>query len=85
MKILIVEDEPKTAAYLKKGLEENGYVADVAGDGETGAYMARQGGYELVILDVMLPGQDGWSVLRDLRQDPALAPQRGCHRVAVQD
>lgn len=68
MKILIVEDEPKTAAYLKKGLEENGYVADVAGDGETGAYMARQGGYELVILDVMLPGQDGWSVLRDLRQ-----------------
>ena len=68
MKILIVEDEPKTAAYLKKGLEENGYVADVAGDGETGSYMARQGGYELVILDVMLPGQDGWSVLRDLRQ-----------------
>ena len=54
MKLLIVEDEPKTAAYLKKGLEENGFVADVAGDGETGAYMARQGGYELVILDVML-------------------------------
>ncbi len=68
MKLLIVEDEPKTAAYLKKGLEENGFVADVAGDGETGAYMARQGGYELVILDVMLPGQDGWSVLRELRQ-----------------
>ena len=74
MKILIVEDEPKTAAYLKKGLEENGYVADVAGDGETGAYMARQGGYELVILDVMLPGQDGWSVLRDLRQRRNLVP-----------
>ncbi len=68
MKLLIVEDEPKTAAYLKKGLEENGFVADVAGDGETGAYMARQGGYELVILDVMLPGQDGWSVLRELRR-----------------
>jgi len=68
MKLLIVEDEPKTAAYLKKGLEENGYVADIAGDGETGAYMARQGGYELVILDVMLPDQDGWSVLRELRQ-----------------
>lgn len=74
MKILIVEDEPKTAAYLKKGLEENGYVADVAGDGETGAYMARQGGYEMVILDVMLPGQDGWSVLRDLRQRRNLVP-----------
>ncbi len=68
MKLLIVEDEPKTAAYLKKGLEENGFVADVAGDGETGAYMARQSSYELVILDVMLPGQDGWSVLRELRQ-----------------
>jgi two-component system copper resistance phosphate regulon response regulator CusR len=43
-------------------------VTDVAADGETGAYMARQGGYELVILDVMLPGQGGWSVLRELRQ-----------------
>ena len=68
MKILIVEDEAKTAAYLKKGLEENGYIADIAEDGETGAYIARQGGYELVILDIMLPGKDGWSVLRDLRQ-----------------
>jgi two-component system copper resistance phosphate regulon response regulator CusR len=68
MKVLIVEDEAKTAAYLKKGLEENGYIADVADDGELGAYMARQGGYELVILDIMLPGKDGWSVLRDLRQ-----------------
>jgi len=68
MKILVVEDEAKAAAYLKKGLEENGYVADVAADGETGAYMARHGQYELVILDIMLPGQDGWSVLRELRQ-----------------
>lgn len=68
MKVLIVEDEAKTAAYLKKGLEENGFVADVAADGETGAYMAGQGGYALVILDVMLPGQDGWTVLRHLRQ-----------------
>ncbi len=70
MKLLIVEDEPKTAAYLKKGLEENGFVADIAADGETGAYMARQGGYELVILDVMLPGQDGWSVLRERNCSP---------------
>ena len=68
MKVLVIEDELKTAAYLKKGLEENGFVADVAGDGETGASMARHGQYELVILDVMLPGQDGWSVLRELRQ-----------------
>lgn len=68
MKILIIEDEAKTAAYLKKGLEENGFVADVAADGETGAYVARQGQYDLMILDVMLPGKDGWSVLKELRQ-----------------
>lgn len=68
MKVLVVEDEAKAAAYLRKGLEENGYVADIASDGETGAHMARHGQYELVILDVMLPGQDGWSVLRGLRQ-----------------
>ncbi len=68
MKILIIEDEAKTAAYLKKGLEENGFVVDVAVDGETGAYVARQGQYDLMILDVMLPGKDGWSVLRELRQ-----------------
>ena len=64
----MVEDEAKTAAYLKRGLEENGFVADVAMDGDTGASMTRQGHYELVILDVMLPGQDGWSVLRGMRQ-----------------
>jgi len=68
MRVLIVEDEAKAAAYLKKGLEENGFVADIAEDGETGAYMARAGSYDLLILDVLLPGQDGWSVLRDLRQ-----------------
>ncbi len=68
MKVLIVEDEAKAAAYLKKGLEENGFVADIAEDGETGAYLARGGSYDLLILDVMLPGQDGWSVLRELRQ-----------------
>ncbi len=68
MKVLIVEDEPKAAAYLKKGLEENGYVADVAWTSGIGADMAREGGYELIILDVMLPDQDGWSVLRELRR-----------------
>lgn len=68
MKILIVEDETKTSAFLKKGLEENGFSADVADDGNDGAYLARKGHYDLIILDVMLPGQDGWSVLRTLRQ-----------------
>ncbi len=68
MKVLIIEDEPKAAAYLKKGLEESGYVADVAWTGGIGAHMARKGDYELIILDVMLPDQDGWSVLRELRR-----------------
>ncbi len=68
MKILIVEDEAKTATYLTKGLEENGFSVDVAKDGDDGAHLARQGGYDLIILDVMLPGQDGWSLLKTLRQ-----------------
>jgi two-component system copper resistance phosphate regulon response regulator CusR len=67
MKILIVEDEAKTAGYLRKGLRESGFVVDVAGDGEQGLHLARAGGYDLVILDVMLPGRDGWSVLQGLR------------------
>jgi two-component system copper resistance phosphate regulon response regulator CusR len=65
MKILIVEDERKTAAYLKRGLEENGFIADVA---EDGAYLAKTRSYDLIILDVMLPGQDGWSIIADLRR-----------------
>jgi two-component system copper resistance phosphate regulon response regulator CusR len=68
MKVLIVEDEKKTAAYLRKGLAENGFVVDVAHDGAEGLHRACSGGYDLVILDVMLPGRDGWSVLSELRQ-----------------
>jgi two-component system, OmpR family, copper resistance phosphate regulon response regulator CusR len=68
MKILIVEDEPKTAAYLRQGLVENGFVADFASDGEQGLTKARAGAYDLIILDVMLPRRDGWSILRELRR-----------------
>ena len=68
MKILIVEDETKTASYLRKGLVENGFVADVAFDGEQGLVKARSGAYDLIILDVMLPRRDGWSILRELRR-----------------
>ncbi len=68
MKILIVEDERKTVAYLKRGLEENGFVADVADDGDDGAHLAQTGSYDLIILDVMLPGRDGWSVIGELRR-----------------
>jgi two-component system copper resistance phosphate regulon response regulator CusR len=68
MKILIIEDEPKTMAYLAKGLTENGYTVNCAGNGEEGFHMARVGAYDLLILDVMLPGKDGWSILSDLRR-----------------
>jgi two-component system copper resistance phosphate regulon response regulator CusR len=68
VKILVIEDEAKAAAYLRKGLAENGFVADVAGEGDEGLRRARTGDYDLIILDVMLPGRDGWSVLKELRQ-----------------
>jgi len=66
--ILIIEDEAKTAAYLKKGLEENGFVADIASDGYSGFYLAIDRSYDLIILDVMLPGLDGWQILRSLQE-----------------
>ena len=74
MRILIVEDEPKTAAYLRKGLSEGGYIVDCAGDGEEGLHLAQTGNYDLVILDVMLPRRDGWSVITELRRAGKLTP-----------
>jgi two-component system copper resistance phosphate regulon response regulator CusR len=67
MKLLIIEDEAKTAAYLKKGLSEQGFVVDTSEDGELGLELAQQTDYDLVVLDVMLPGFDGWAVLSRLR------------------
>jgi len=68
MKILYVEDDPRAREYIQKGLLENGFVADVAADGADGLKRAAEGGYDLLILDVMLPGRDGFSVLKELRQ-----------------
>lgn len=67
MKLLIVEDEPKTGNYLRQGLIEAGYVVDLACNGLDGLHLASGGEYQLVILDVMLPGMDGWNVLSRLR------------------
>ena len=69
MKLLIVEDEKKTAAFLSQGLSESGFTCDVVGDGKKGLELARSGKYDLMILDVMLPGRDGWSVLKELWRD----------------
>jgi two-component system copper resistance phosphate regulon response regulator CusR len=68
MKILVIEDEVKTAKFLKKGLSEAGYVTDVAADGLEGLYLAQEVAFDLVILDVMLPVLDGWQVLSRLRE-----------------
>lgn len=67
MKILVVEDEPKTSAHLRKGLAENGFVVDVAENGVEGMYLTAVGDFDLMILDVGLPQVDGWTILGALR------------------
>ena len=67
MHILIVEDEKKVAGFIKKGLEEETYAVDVAYDGEEGLYMASEGQFDLIILDLMLPKIDGLEVLTRVR------------------
>jgi two-component system copper resistance phosphate regulon response regulator CusR len=68
MKLLIVEDEPKTAEYLQKGLGEQGCTVDVANNGIDGQHLALVHDYDVIVLDAMLPGIDGFAVLRALRQ-----------------
>jgi two-component system copper resistance phosphate regulon response regulator CusR len=68
MRILIVEDEPKSGDYLYKGLRESGFNADLARTGVDGLHLAMEHDYDLVILDVMLPQMDGWTVLARLRE-----------------
>lgn len=68
MKILIIEDEPKTASFVKKGFAQEGLAADVATNGVHGLHLAMTGEYDVIILDVMLPRYDGWAVLQELRK-----------------
>jgi len=74
MRILVVEDEAKLAQYLHKGLGENGHVVDVARDGIEGRHLATGGDYDLVLLDIMLPGVDGYGVLAALRAQSRYTP-----------
>ncbi|MDR1125725.1 MAG: heavy metal response regulator transcription factor [Deltaproteobacteria bacterium] len=67
MKLLIVEDEPKTGDYLKQGLSEAGFVVDLVRNGPDGLHLSLIETYDLLILDIMLPGLDGWNLLRTLR------------------
>jgi two-component system copper resistance phosphate regulon response regulator CusR len=74
VKLLIVEDEPKTASFLRKGLREHGFVVDVAGTGYEAIRLAREFAYDLIVLDLMIPGGDGWSVLAELRRGGSSVP-----------
>ena len=67
MNILIIEDEIKTARYIKTGLSENGFFVDTSDNGNEGLELVKSNNYDLVILDVMLPGKDGWTILKELR------------------
>lgn len=75
MRLLLVEDEEKTSSYIYRALSELGYMVDVAADGIEGLHLAVQYDYDAIILDVMLPGKDGYSVLEGIRlhkQTPVL-------------
>ncbi|MBP8975192.1 MAG: response regulator transcription factor [Bacteroidetes bacterium] len=74
MRILVVEDEQKVARFLKKGLEAEGFEVEIAEDGEKGERLARSASYELILLDVLLPVKDGFTVLRNLRKDSIKTP-----------
>ncbi|WP_250481335.1 heavy metal response regulator transcription factor [Caballeronia sp. GAOx1] len=68
MRILVIEDEQKAGVYIKKGLEEAGYLVDVVSDGAEGLLFAKEQDYDVIVLDVMLPSMDGWTVVRNLRE-----------------
>ncbi len=74
MRVLVVEDEPKMAGLVKRGLEEEGIAVDVSGRGEDAVWMAGSTEYDVVVLDVMLPGLDGFEVCRRLRADEVWTP-----------
>jgi two-component system copper resistance phosphate regulon response regulator CusR len=74
MRILLVEDEPSAATMLAKGLREESYAVDVAADGEIAQAQAFENDYDLIILDVVLPGKDGFHVCRELRASGLTAP-----------
>ena len=74
MKLLLAEDDEKTAAALRAGLTEQGFVVDVTRNGDEALHFAQTIGYSLIILDVMLPGRDGWSILESYRRGGGQAP-----------
>lgn len=74
MRILVIEDEKKTASFVERGLREGGFVVDLINDGEKGLQLALAGRHDLLILDVMLPKRDGWSIVSELRRAKISVP-----------
>jgi two-component system copper resistance phosphate regulon response regulator CusR len=74
MRILVIEDEKKIASFIKRGLKEEGHMVDVAYDGEEGYQLSGENDYDMILLDIMLPKQDGISLCRQLRDDGVTTP-----------
>jgi DNA-binding response OmpR family regulator len=74
MRVLVVEDERRLAAAVKRGLEASGFAVDLSYDGVSGLHLAREGGYDGVVLDIMLPGLSGYEVCRRLRAEENWVP-----------
>jgi two-component system OmpR family response regulator len=74
MRVLVVEDEPKMAGLIRRGLSEEGYSADIAGTGDDALWMAEATDYDAIVLDVLLPGRDGFDVCRQLRKAGTWTP-----------
>jgi two-component system OmpR family response regulator len=74
MRVLVIEDDRETAQFLQRSLKENGHMAEVAGDGESGLALAREGGWDVLIVDRMLPRLDGLSLIEKLRGEGSRTP-----------
>ena len=74
MRILIIEDEKKVASFIKKGLEEEYFVADIAGDGREGLKLAVSEEYDIIIMDIMLPYMDGITLIKEIRKREISTP-----------
>lgn len=74
MNVLIIEDDHKIAAFLKKGLKEQGFVVELCHDGDEGYEIASKGSHDVILLDIMLPGRDGLSILKGLRREKNTVP-----------
>jgi DNA-binding response OmpR family regulator len=74
MKLLLVEDDAKIAAAIRRGLEAEGFAVEVAGDGDVGLWLATEGGFDLIVLDIMLPGRNGYRICAELRRAGSSVP-----------